>query len=156
MSQGRLRQLFLTHDAQRHIERSMKQWMSLRKGEEDRRQHLSAQNKAVLHKWTLSEPHSPDEKALVMAKVKEVVAVLDESTALGKQNNEEFAQCTEDLARASHLGGAERQRALERLQSEVDRIIAVELPKRSSILDTFEQKGQELIGLIRRLLSSAS
>jgi hypothetical protein len=108
----------------------------------------------MLHRWESEDSHSAGDRALVHEQVAKAVALLKESTELGRLNNNHFARCTEEFARAKKLKGDAGLRALEKLQGEITHVITVDLPERVSVLDNFEKEGSNLNALISQQLES--
>jgi hypothetical protein len=133
-----------TRQIEREIGYAIKKWIGLREDEEDRRRKLTVVGQGELHRWKSAASGDQKENEYVSEQVKKVVSALNESTELGKVNNQEFQSYTQQFEAVRSLKGDERTAALTRLKHEIDRVISEEFPKRDSVLDVYEAEVSEL------------
>ena len=76
----------------KQIQASIRQWQDVREAQGRRTREIHDQGAAALAQWKNSRPHSTEEEDVVQAQVQRTIAALNESTELGKANNEQFQQ----------------------------------------------------------------
>jgi hypothetical protein len=141
------------YNAVKKVKQSMMEWGTLRQEEEERRRSLTSLGRSTLHRWETNGPHSKHDVDFVDEQVAKVVSILNESSELGKRNNEDFARCMQDLSVARRLRFESKIAALQTLQVECSRVLVEDLPQRSATLDRYEKEVHTLVDFVNEQLS---
>jgi hypothetical protein len=131
----------------------MLEWTSIRQDEDDRIRNLAKLVQPALHRWDANGPYSKRDADYVHEQVARVVSILNESSELGKRNNDKFAKCTEQLSAIRSDRSESKMTALLTFQDECARVLIDELPQRSKILDHYEREVHTLVDFINDRLS---
>ncbi|NNN09457.1 MAG: hypothetical protein HKL85_09740 [Acidimicrobiaceae bacterium] len=131
------------------------EWTLVRKQEEARWPPLFEKARSALHRWGEHAPRPAAEVASIDERVAQVRVTFQESTELGRRNNEDFARCTNEFKVTRHLRSQEKLEALARLRDECSRVVREDLAKRALILDQYEQEIGELVSYIDEQLAMA-
>ena len=131
------------------------EWTLVRKQEEARWPPLFEKARSALHRWGEHAPRPAAEVASIDERVAQVSAIFQESTELGRRNNEDFARCTNEFKVTRHLRSHEKLDALMRLRDECSRIVREDLPRRSLLLDRYEREINALVSYIDEKMATA-
>jgi hypothetical protein len=132
------------HDIAHEVRDTLDRWVVERQAEEERRRLLTATGQAALHRWKTQGSHSDDDDQFVSSQIKIVIATLNESTSLGKLNNEAFETLTRDFINAKKLKSEIGLAKMTQIRDRSLEIVGREPKARSSVLDKYENEVQIL------------
>jgi hypothetical protein len=133
----------------------MMEWTVVRKQEEARWPPLFEKGRSALHRWGEHAPRPDEEVASIDERVAQVRSTFQESTELGRRNNEDFGRCIDELKVIRRLRSQAKLDALARLRDECSKIVHEDLPKRSLLLDQYEREINALVSYIDEQLRTA-
>jgi hypothetical protein len=150
MNESKMKTFLSLRAARKEVQRSMKQWATLRLAGDDKEKRLVESTQAMFHRVPSKSILSKEDEESLHEQNTKTREFLREWTELGNQNTQDYARCAEELVRCRSMNADEALSALAKIQGEVTQILSVGLPQRSSVLANFERETGNLNDLLGR------